>query len=433
MQAMAVDEEWRRWIKACGGRYFDGLDAEIAALQVPRCDGQVTFDIVDVPLPAWMAEFGPTAPRTIPVDRCCLIDGEGPPEARCDWWRAAFLMLSAAYERDFEARNGPVHSYRLRLPRAWDAIFRRPWVNWIFLLLARKATARAVAVPRPEFYLTHDVDAVAKTVPTRAKQAAFNSLNAARQLARGRAGESLGALGKALRMALLPADYWQFERILAMEDARGLRSTWNFYGGKGGWLRSPRHILMDPMYDVASPAITSLLRRLIGEGWDVGLHQAFDSWASCEPMRAEAAALASASGRIVTRCRQHWLRFSFARTWAAQAEAGIELDTTIGFNDASGFRLGAALAIAPWDGDSGRLHALTSVPLVLMDSHLHDYGLLDEAEIRAEITRVVDEVKAVGGVASLLWHQRVMHPDYGWAWSYETLLDRLAGEGFACR
>jgi len=69
---------------------------------------------------------------------------------------------------------------------------------------------------------------------------------------------------------------------------------------------------------------------------------------------------------------------------------------------------------------------LTSQPLLLMDSHLFDYHLSDEITRRRTIDHWLDEVKAVKGIATIVWHQRVFHPvDYGWGDDYAYLLSRL--------
>ena len=79
---------------------------------------------------------------------------------------------------------------------------------------------------------------------------------------------------------------------------------------------------------------------------------------------------------------------------------------------------------APLVGDR-RSESLEEIPLVLMDSHLHDYLDLDGGEIFAEADRWIDEIISVGGIASVNWHQRVLHPDYGWGASWRHVLERV--------
>jgi len=410
------------YVAAAAQHYFCQCNKEVLALPLPRTDGEPTGSLVEVPLAPWCSDLGPAAPRTIPVDSSCLVAGEGPPWQRCDWWRAAFLMLTGAAERAHEQRHGPIHSYRFRLPRGLWPMFERPWVNWICLMLARWATGRPPPIPRPRFDLTHDVDAVSKALPTRVKQTAFSGINAIRLATRGRPGSAFARLGEAARFGLLPGDYWQFPAIMALEAAHGVTSTFHFYGGRGGWRRSPKRVLMDPFYDVSAPRLAALMRELIDQGWHVGLHQAFDSWRSADAMRREAAGVAAAARTAVTRCRQHWLRFSWAETWAAQEAAGLRLDTTLGFNDTPGFRNGAALEILPWNGEAQAPRTLRVLPLVLMDSHLFDYGLQDGDRRQETIDHWLAEVSAVGGEASVVWHQRVFHADYGWGDAYRHVL-----------
>ena len=64
--------------------------------------------------------------------------------------------------------------------------------------------------------------------------------------------------------------------------------------------------------------------------------------------------------------------------------------------------------------------------MVLMDSHLYDYRPMLAEQRAGEITRWADEIRAVHGEACMAWHQRTLHPDYGWGEGYEHLL-KLAG------
>jgi hypothetical protein len=180
---------------------------------------------------------------------------------------------------------------------------------------------------------------------------------------------------------------------------------------------------MDPGYNCAEPRLANLLRNLAQEGFEIGIHPSYNSFMSAESIAAETDRLADVLGRPVTACRQHWLRFSWANTWAAQAAADLRCDSTLGFNDRPGFRNGAALAFQPVDPASGELLPIAVQPLVLMDSHIYDYDLDAARHPEQFIEPWIAEVKAVGGLATVLWHPHTLDPAYGWAQGFEALLD----------
>lgn len=335
-----------------------------------------------------------------------------------DWWRGAYAMLTSEWERNFEKKQGPVHSYSFRLGAEIQPIFDYAWVNRIVLFLRRWWAVENCAdeievfgkLPAPVLHLTHDVDAVSKTLSIRIKQAAFCSYN--RQF------------GKATRFLLGQGDYWQFDHILKLEHEHGRRSIWNLYGGKGGLLRSPKEILMDPAYNVADHKIQQKLRMMIDQGHQIGLHPKFNSWKNARKIQMERDHISSAIGHDLTFVRQHWLRFSFENTWLAQARAGLTHDMTLGFNDRPGFRNSSA--VTSLDSISG----MKLTPMVLMDSHLYDYKVMDCQMRQGTIDHVLDELAKTCGEASVIWHQRVFHPDYGWDKSYAYLLRRMDELGF---
>ena len=388
----------------------DRLKSLPIAMSDARQDGWVF-----VALPDWASDL-------MPADKDgLLVPNWGGCNANWtdyDWWRGAHAMLMCDFERVHETSHGPIHSYSSRLGAELQPVFDHAWVNRIILFLRRwwanqhdKDEAKAFgALPAPILYLTHDVDAVAKTLPIRLKQAAFCSYN--RQF------------GKAIRFMFGLADYWQFDRITQMEHSHNRRSLWNVYGGGGGWFRSPMEILLDPSYDVMRPRIVKQLRELVEKGHKIGLHPKFDSWENPERMAQEKTYIENAIGTKISNVRQHWLRFSFEQTWSAQAKAGLGHDMTLGFNDRSGFRSAAAFSFT----DSFSNMQVT--PMVLMDSHLYDYAVMSEQDRHDAIDRILLELKQTGGEASAIWHQRVFHPDYGWDGGYAYLLKRMDELGF---
>lgn len=386
----------------------DGAAQKLAALEVSGStsgnDGWAW-----IPLPGWASDL---VPRGKPGLFIPASAGSGNWRG-VNWWHAAAQMLTSAHERAAETRNGPIHSYAFRLDQSVAPAFEHAWVNRIVLFLRRwwafendQSEEEAFGpVPSAVVHLTHDVDAVSKTLAIRAKQTAFCLYN--RRVA------------DAARFLLGSADYWQFDNILALEDSAGRRSLWNVYGGRGGWIRPPKEILMDPAYSVGSTRISTQLASMVRDGHRIGLHPKFNSWKDPDSYRAEKSAIENAIGHKVTQVRQHWLRFSFGKTWAVQHAAGLEHDLTLGFNDRPGFRNSAALSFT--DPGSGML----VTPMVLMDSHLYDYATLSEEDHLAAIDAILDELVATGGEASVIWHQRVFHDDYGWGGGYAYLLDGL--------
>jgi hypothetical protein len=304
------------------------------------------------------------------------------------------------------------------------------------MLVLRKLAARHSARPEEELFgplpafeidLTHDVDAVRKTLEIRLKQSAFIGFNATR---RALSGDWRGAGTTAIQatrfLATTPS-YRMIERMRHMEMDAGVRSTFHVYGGPPGLQRrSPMRMLLDPAYDATAPELREEWRKLLDGGWDIGVHPSFHSSEDSDTIRREKLKVAEACGLPVTRCRQHWLRFSWNRTWRAQSEAGLALDTTLGFNDRPAFRNGAALRFHPWDTAMGAPLPIVALPMIAMDSHFYDYQIIDAAERRHAIRYWIDEMRAVGGAGSLNWHPHTLSDDYGWKGGFSDLLELIA-------
>jgi len=185
-------------------------------------------------------------------------------------------------------------------------------------------------------------------------------------------------------------------------------------------------MLIDPAYNIANPAIAQRLKALTTKGWQIGLHPSSASWENAEIMIKEKKTVEAALGRPVSACRQHWLKFGWQKTWKTQQAAGLLSDATLGFNDRPGFRNGAALTFQPWDFEAAELMPVKATPLVLMDSHLYDYGQFSPASRAAEIHRWIEEIQSVYGSTSVLWHPHTLGKDYGWRGGFETLLAEIA-------
>jgi len=409
----------------------DSLILGLPIVTAPVLAERLPPRLQEMTLPDWAADLAPD--RTLAVPAHYIVEGQGPAIDRVDWLGAACWYLNGDAERAYEQAHGPIHSYSYKLKgwprRMWD----RAWANRIALFLRRWAARQSQTsetelfgpLPKPQVLITHDVDAVRKTWSIRGKQSLFQVFNSVRRLIAGDLSGAHTRMTRAIRFALSSGDYQTFDELLEMERTAGIVAHFMVYGraprGRTGVLR-----LLDPDYDVMDEGVAARFRALAQKGVHVGLHPSFDAWEDSSAIEAERLRLERACGTSITSCRQHWLKFSWARTWRAQQRAGLILDMTLGFNDRPGFRNGAALRFSPWDAEGGAPLALQSVPLVLMDSQLYDYAEMNDASRAAMIQHLIGEVADVGGTASVLWHPQTLSQDYGWRDGFRLLLQTVS-------
>ena len=405
-------------------KYWPGKEALLASLPVtelsfPAVAGPLR--LVRVALPDSNAAWGIDGALLVPREACS--DPDRPAWREVDWWMAAFLLLEGWHERCWEQCHGPIHSYSYRL-HGWDErAWERAWVNRIALFLRTWAGVPDHPLPKAELMLTHDVDAIAKTLPIRLKQSAFNLFNASRALASGRLGVAVARLNQAAQFLFGQADWWTLERILAEENQAGLRSQFNVFAG--GLPPTIKGWLLDPAYRLSDPRLSPFFQKALDQGWTVGLHPGFDAWEKASVISAQRQTLERCLGRSVLACRQHWLRFSWQNTWAAQEAAGLRSDSTLMFNDRPGFRASAALKWHPWDCEGMGPRTLEVLPTIFMDSHFYDYKLMDEIERMLSMQHWVGETRSVAGEAALLWHPHTLAAEYGWGEGFSGLITLL--------
>ncbi len=390
-------------------------------------DVELPVKLVSVKLPVWAKKYT--------ISGCFLVPSEAAANKWEDvnWWYVMYWYLHCLAERKFESIYGPIHSYSYRL-KGWDnRMWKHAWVNRIAMFLRLWVCKNEGKVPEilfpekleAEILLTHDLDAVSKTLVIRLKQCTFNVYNAIKLLGDRRLRDAVCKLKSAFQFLLGTGGYWNFDKLGYDTDNSIIKKRIiNVYGGGGGAFRSLKKIVVDPGYGLHNEKLVGELNTLCNNGFVIGLHQSYDAWDDSSKMMKEKITLEGYLGVRVLTCRQHWLKFSFLKTWVSQAKSGFVEDTTLGFNDRVGFRNGAALRFSPIDM-TGKFIGLESVPMILMDSHLYDYNNLNSLEIDAEIDALISEVELIKGQASIIWHPHTLGSDYGWSDGFQALLERL--------
>jgi hypothetical protein len=220
--------------------------------------------------------------------------------------------------------------------------------------------------------------------------------------------------------------YWNFEAVMELEQEAGFRSSFYF-------VPEARSVSRDPLYEMDTQRMRELLAQLYRGGWEVGVHGSFDSYLDAATLAAQKQKLQGLLAAEVAGVRQHYLRLKIPDTFRAQAEAGFVYDSTLGYYAGLGFRAGAAFPFHPFDTARDEALPLLELPLTVMDGALFWHLKLPPERATDRVLSVLETVRSVGGLAVLLWHQRVRYEKKypGWWWVYRQVVQHLCQENLA--
>ncbi len=152
----------------------------------------------------------------------------------------------------------------------------------------------------------------------------------------------------------------------------------------------------------------ALVIRQISENNAVGLHGSFGSSNAFEKLQSDKNKLSESNGnRLVSTNRFHFLMFDVQKIPALLEKAGIEIDSTLGFNDMPGFRFSTSYPFYLFDYEQNKASQVIEVPLQIMDASLfygHYLGCKSMEEAWNYIELIVLQIKKTGGCLVLNWH-----------------------------
>lgn len=226
-----------------------------------------------------------------------------------------------------------------------------------------------------------------------------------------------------LKHGLVPErnPFWGMPGWASFEEARGVKS--------GFFLSTPpltcRRLLNDCKSSVFSaPSFWRDIRRLHGQGWEIGLHPALKAKDAPEELARAKQCLEERLESRIAGLRHHYLAIDNLhpdRTFRKQVEAGFAYDSSLGWQEKPGFRAGTTLPFAPYDPIRKTAFPLVELPLVLMDSTVMDSGM---SAILEEGGNLAAAVREAGGVLMINWHTETWCNRYVYA-GYRTALARL--------
>jgi peptidoglycan/xylan/chitin deacetylase (PgdA/CDA1 family) len=243
--------------------------------------------------------------------------------------------------------------------------------------------------------LTHDLDVVSWWP-------AFTVLRLAELARKGQATRLLQVVGAALASGGRNVVWRGVREVLDIEAHYAARSTWFVLCGTPS-LATAR--AGDLTYAPESKAARRILDAIRGGGHEIGLHGSFATSDTPALFGEQRTRLAALTGQPARGVRQHYLRLRPATTYRAMADAGFAFDSTAGFADRNGFRLGVADVLPMWqDADRAAL-PLDEVPFTWMDRALSKYrGEEDPAAWVRDALALADRARDVDGLWVGIWH-----------------------------
>lgn len=349
------------------------------------------------------------------IDGVPLLFGEPVVERRGDVLVVKADIIASAYfllTRYEEWIRHDVRDEHGRFPGKQSLPYRagfidRPVVDEYAALLRKWAGQVGVNLPEPKrkfsALLTHDVD----TLGIRPRP-----LQPLRSIASGLLGRQ--PWRRALRNAAAAAGFARdpydnieevvrLDRRLADQCAGNeCRSFYFFMAGGSSQF--------DGGYDIRGSKVRKALQCVRTSGADVGLHTSYEAGGRPKLITGEHATLEEVAEVSISKNRHHFLTWRELEDGHELAAAGITWDSTLGYADVAGFRLGVCRPIPLFDPARRCLLGIEEHPLIVMDCTLSNdnYMNLDEEAAFDYVCRLADATSRHQGEFVILWHNQVL-------------------------
>lgn len=203
--------------------------------------------------------------------------------------------------------------------------------------------------------------------------------------------------------------WWLFREIMDVEARYGFKSTF-FFASQPRFNHSADPL--DVWYDVSAPRFLRLFSELKEREFEIGLHTSYNAYKHFSRIANERHHLEDLSGQPVLGNRHHFwhMRRPFWDTLEDHARAGLKYDSSIGFNDSPGFRLGTGIPFYPWNPEKETVIKSLQIPVLAMDGVFLGTQPVTLDTTLERIKLLIDKLKDAEGFAALDWHVRNSYP-----------------------
>ncbi|AKB62441.1 polysaccharide deacetylase family protein [Methanosarcina mazei] len=242
--------------------------------------------------------------------------------------------------------------------------------------------------------LTHDVDKVKKTHQYLTRSVRF--------LKKRQIKKSFDEMMRFIRTVsknIKDNPYWTFEQIMELEKSLDVKSTFFFLNetGKIKILKPHTWKLYSGRYNIDTPEIMDIIKKLDLQGWEIGLHGSYNSYRDMELLKKEKDKLESIISKKIIGIRQHYLNLNIPITWEFQEAIGLRYDSSFGSSKDIGYRDDINMPYYPLNS------TFLEIPMNIMDAALFKENISQEDAIDRCI-KYIELAEKNNGLITLLWH-----------------------------
>ncbi len=207
--------------------------------------------------------------------------------------------------------------------------------------------------------------------------------------------------------------------VLSLEQKHGFTSSWFFL------TEARDHQTW--RYKINSHRARAAVDDVRQAGGEIALHGGYRQPHTLSRFLDQKQQLERVLGRELQGVRQHWLKYSLAKTADAQARAGLSYDSSLGWNHAAGYRSGTSLPYKVFDPLSKQETDFYEIPLIFMDTALFLQAGLSPEEVSTVLSDLLDRTEKVGGLLTVLFHNHYFYEqDFpGWKETYSRFLEEV--------
>ncbi len=220
-------------------------------------------------------------------------------------------------------------------------------------------------------------------------------------------GDDIGfALRKKSFISAYDDPYFTFVELESWHDELGITPQYFV-------LSSDNQHPLDVNHPIDQTATRSIIRSL-DRGDNMGLHPSYHSHTSLDILRKEKLDLETSLEHVITKSRQHYLKFNLPDTYRNLVTVEMNEDHSMGYADAIGYRAGTGHRFYWYDIENDIQTTLRVFPLIIMDMTLKKYMQLSPTQAHKLCQNMVKNANALGSPVTILWHNSSLSEIDAW-------------------